>query len=96
MSSDKRRHPRIPANEETIYYSLLEGNPGIKRMHYIGTITNVSDMGVGVKVIIDHEPGEEIYFESVGGNNGARQGVVKWLREPSIGDWYEMGVEFIS
>ncbi len=95
MSTDKRRHPRTTTHEETIYFSVLDFPPKTERIHYIGTITNISQGGVGAKVLFEHTPGEEVYFEGLNGDANARLGVVKWMRASDLSQWYEIGVEFV-
>ncbi len=92
--TEKRRHPRIATHEETIYFSILNFPPKTERIHYVGTITNISESGVGAKVLFEHTPGEEVYFEGLNGDRTPRQGVVKWMRASAQSEWYEIGVEF--
>ncbi len=95
MPREKRRYPRTTMYEETIYFAILDFPPKTERIHYVGTITNVSNGGIGAKVLFEHTPGEEVFFEGLNGDESTQRGVVKWTRTSAQADGYEIGVEFI-
>ena len=94
MSNEQRVHPRTAIYEEIIYFSKHQGGHEIERIHYYGTLINISKGGVGMKVNLPHHINEELWFEGLEGINRAQPGTVKWLRAESDQESFEMGIEF--
>ncbi len=93
MSSEQRIHPRAELIEETIYFSEQPSGHETNRIHYCGTLTNISKGGVGMKVGHPHQVNEEIWFEGLEGRHRAQSGTVKWLLEHDEEN-FEIGVQF--
>lgn len=91
MNEDKRRHARVVASLETIYYTE-HGDEDAERLHYFGMITNVSDGGVGMVVNCPHDIGEELWLEGVGRTSGPQAARVRWIADYQ--DRYTIGVQF--
>lgn len=98
MTNDKRRHPRRPMDEDTIYYASFDTADSAERdrIHFLGTLTNISASGVGIRVLFEHQPGDQVYFEGIDGEEKPRPAVVRWLKPRDRSDWFDMGVEFLQ
>jgi len=95
MHTDYRRYPRTTRREQTIYHSELDHGYETDRMHYLGTVIDISDGGVGLEVTNHHQVGERLWFEAIEGtDNIEKPAVVRWCKEPDNSDSYEIGVEF--
>jgi len=94
MSSEQRTHPRTVTQEEIIYFSNLQRDYEIERIHYIGTLINISKGGVGMRVNLPHYINEELWFEGLEGISKAQPGLVRWITTDSYLENYEMGIEF--
>ena len=100
MTIEQRLHPRIPMQEDTIYFSVIStdtpqpnGNSEIDRIHYPGTITDISRGGVGMRVSSPHHLGEEIWLEGIEGNNAPRPGRIRWMSHDEGSDQFNIGIQ---
>ncbi len=93
MSSEQRIHPRTEFMEETIYFSEQHSGDKKERIHYSGTLVNLSKGGVGMKVSHPHQINEEICIEGLEGFRNAQPGTVKWIKEHNE-ESFEIGVQF--
>jgi hypothetical protein len=80
--------------EEIIYFSKHQSGYETDRIHYSGTLINISKGGVGMKVNLPHHINEELWFEGIEGINRAQPGTVKWLRAENDQESFEMGIQF--
>ncbi len=94
MEHDQRQHTRVDLSLETIYYAEDVIGDERDRMHYFGTITNMSKGGVGMVVGSPHEVNEELWLEGIGQSPMPLAGLVRWIR--SYQGKYEMGLQFRS
>lgn len=93
MSSEQRIHPRTEFVEETIYFSEQRHGHESERIHYSGTLVNISKGGAGMKVSHPHQIDEEIWLEGLEGFHKAQPGTVKWIKEHDE-ESFEIGVQF--
>ena len=95
MHVDHRRYPRTARREQTIYHCEVDHAYETDRMHYLGTIIDISSGGVGIQASTPHQVGQQLWFEAVEGTDRVEKpAIVRWCREPDNGDGYEIGVEF--
>lgn len=94
MSIDQRRFSRTPVTEDTIYFTHDNHDTDNDRIHYIGTIINISMGGIGLRSNIPHEANEELWFEGIEGYSGARPGKVRWQKDLQGKEQYELGIQF--
>ncbi len=94
MSIEQRQFSRTPMSEETIYFSKDSHEQENDRVHYFGTITNISMGGLGLRVNFAHEPEEELWFEGIEGYTGARVAKVRWRKDTDNQESFEIGVQF--
>jgi len=88
---DHRKYPRATTSEETIYFSRQEDDS--ERIHYLGTITNTSQEGVGMRVNFPHQPEDELWLEGLDGFSQAKPSTVRWCKD--IGpESFEIGLQF--
>lgn len=92
MERDKRQYARIDLSLETIYYAEDGVGEEAERMHYFGTITNMSKGGVGLIANFPHEVNEELWLEGIGQSSAPLAGLVRWVR--TYQDKYELGLQF--
>jgi len=94
MSDEKRRYPREATLMETIYFTehLIDDEPG--RMHYPGTIVNISSGGVGLVANYPHQLNERLWLEGIGEIKSPILGMVKWINGKE--SKYNIGVQFLS
>ena len=92
MDADKRQHARIDTSLETIYYT--EHGDDAERLHYFGTITNMSNGGVGMVVNCPHEINEELWLEGIEKATAPLAGLVRWVSNHQ--DKYAIGIQFRS
>ncbi len=93
MSSEQRLHPRVDFVEETIYFSEQRNRHKSERIHYSGTLFNLSKGGAGIRVSHPHQIDEEIWLEGLEGFTKAQPGTVKWVKEHNEEE-FEIGVQF--
>lgn len=93
MSSEQRLHPRVDYVEETIYFSEQRSRDRSERIHYSGTLVNLSKGGAGIKVSHPHTIDQELWLEGLEGFSGAQPGTVKWIKEYGE-ESFEIGVQF--
>lgn len=93
MTSEQRRFPRIPLNEETIYFLSLDAGAKHERIYSPAVITDISKGGVGMRVGVDHKVNDQIWLEGIAELTGAQPGYVKWVKN-SGDEHYYIGVEF--
>jgi hypothetical protein len=92
MSIEQRKYPRIATSEETIYFSVDKDEP--ERIHYMGTITNTSQGGVGMQVSFPHQPEDLLWLEGLEGHSSSQAATVKWIRDAGA-ESYEIGLQFM-
>lgn len=93
MSSEQRIHTRTDLMEETIYFSENRRGHDSERIHYSGTLVNLSKGGAGMKVSHPHNINEELWLEGLEGFRKAQPGTVKWIKEHNE-ESFEIGVQF--
>lgn len=93
MSIEQRVHPRQPLIEETIYFCEERAGRKIERIHYQGTLLNISQGGVGMRVSHPHEHGEQIWLEGIEGKAKAQPGRVCWIKANGE-ESFDLGIEF--
>lgn len=91
MSIDHRKYPRVSTSEETIYFSKQEDDS--ERIHYMGTITNTSQGGIGMQVPFPHQPKDELWLEGLDGHSTAQPCTVRWVRDIAP-ESFEIGIQF--
>jgi len=93
MSIEKRRYPRESTLIETIYFTEhpIDDEPG--RMHYPGTIVNISSGGVGLVANYPHQINDRLWMEGIGKVKSPILGLVRWVSNNI--DNYNMGVQFL-
>lgn len=89
MSREQRIHPRTELLEETIYFSEEQSD----RIHYSGTLLNISQGGVGLRASHPHAINERLWLEGLEGYNRAQPGLVRWIKELDA-ELFEVGIEF--
>ncbi len=95
MHTDYRRYPRTLCREQTIYHGKANNAYETDRIHYLGTIIDISNGGAGIQASTPHQVGEHLWLEAVEGTDKIEKpAIVRWCREPDEGDIYEIGVEF--
>ena len=94
MDSEQRQHARIKTSLETIYFTEEGKGDDAERMHFFGTIVNMSKGGVGMTVTCPHELNEKLWLEGVGQSSSPLPGVVRWIRNRQ--DKYDIGIKFLS
>lgn len=92
MDADKRQHSRIATSLETIYFTEHGDGDDAERLHYFGTIVNISKSGVGMVVNCPHEIDEELWLEGIHQAPGPLAGQVRWVADHQ--DKYAIGVQF--
>ena len=94
MSIEKRRYPRENTLMETIYFTehLIDDEPG--RMHYPGTIINISNGGVGMIANYPHQLDDRLWLEGIGEVKSPILGTVRWVNGSE--NKYSLGVQFLS
>ncbi len=93
MSAEKRKHPRTHISESTIYHTQEGGSGNSDRTHYMGTITNISIGGVGMRVGFAHKLNDELWLEGLEGFSEKRSGKIKWSLDLDD-EHYEIGIQF--
>jgi len=91
MNINQRKYPRTAAAEATIYFSRQEDES--ERIHYMGTITNTSQGGIGMRVNFPHQPEDELWLEGLDGFSKAQAGTVKWVKDIDL-EIFEIGLQF--
>ena len=94
MSIEKRRYPREQTLLETIYFTehLIDDEPG--RMHYPGTIVNISSGGVGMIANYPHRQDDRLWLEGIGEAKSPILGTVRWIDGNE--NKYHIGIQFLS
>lgn len=97
MDTDKRRHARINTALETIYFKEEGETEGDEadRMHYFGTITDMSKGGVGMTVTCPHDVNEKLWLEGIGDSSVPLPGIVRWVQSRQEEE-YRIGIQFLS
>ena len=91
MSIDHRKYPRVSISEETIYFSKQEDDS--ERIHYMGTITNTSQGGVGMRVNFPHQPDDVLWVEGLDGHSTSQASTVRWVKGIDA-ESFEIGLQF--
>ena len=91
MSIDHRRYPRVSTSEATIYFSKQGGDS--ERIHYMGTITNTSQGGIGMQVNFPHQSDDLLWIEGLDGHSNAQVSTVKWVKDIDS-ESFEIGLQF--
>lgn len=86
-----RRHPRYSTSLDVVYYT---GHDDEGRIHYFGTIVDMSKGGARLVVEYPHQPDERLWLHGVGGTAEIRPTRVRWIGNHQ--DKYNVGVEFIE
>ena len=89
MSSEHRQYPREHTMLDTIYYT--EDNSH-NRMHYCGTVTDLSHGGVGMDVVAAHKLNDTVWLEGVSPSEEPTAAIVRWVEER--GENFHIGLEF--
>lgn len=87
--SEHRQYPRVHTMQDTIYF--VEDDTQ-ERMHYCGTLTDLSDGGVGMDVVTPHRPHDTLWLEGIRGLGSPVAAVVRWVK--ACGDSFHVGLEF--
>lgn len=93
MSNELRIHPRTELLEETIYFSEAHKGYESERIHYSGTLVNLSKGGASMRVSHPHAINEELWLEGLEGINRPQPATVKWIKECDE-ELFEIGVQF--
>jgi hypothetical protein len=89
----KRRFERRPA-AKTFKYTLASPEPGeVGPLYYEGSITDISDGGMGIRIDYPLEPGRRLSFEEE--EAGHREGIVMWCAPLQEGKAYRAGIQFV-
>jgi hypothetical protein len=93
MELDKRKYPRVTTSMDVLYYTGGAPDEGTGRVHYFGTVTDLS-LG-GVRLVVEHPHGtdERIWLQGVRGAPDIIPGRVRWIHGEQ--EHYNMGVEFL-
>jgi hypothetical protein len=94
MVVELRKHPRVATSLETIYFRDQNGEGNAERMHYFGTITNMSKGGVGLLANYPHERDEQLWLEGIGDSTIPLPGVVRWIK--SNHEKFDIGIQFLE
>lgn len=89
MSSEHRQYPREHTMLDTIYYTEDAAH---SRMHFCGTVTDLSHGGVGMDVVAAHKLNDTIWLEGVGASAKPTAAIVRWVEERD--DSFHIGLEF--
>lgn len=89
MSSEHRQYPREHTMLDTIYFTEDTTH---NRMHYCGTVTDLSHGGIGMDVVAPHELNDTVWLEGVSASNEPTAAIVRWVEERE--DNYHIGLEF--
>ncbi len=94
MALDKRKYPRVTTSMDILYYTQDAPDEGVERIHYFGTVTDLSLGGVRLVVEHSHAEDEQLWLQGVRGGPDIISGRVKWIRDEH--EHYNMGVEFLK
>jgi hypothetical protein len=94
MSEEKRKYPRVGTSMDVLYYTGGAPGEGVERIHYFGTVTDMS-LG-GVRLVADHPHArdEQLWLQGIRGAPEIIAGRVKWVQGEQ--ERYHLGVEFIK
>lgn len=95
MAVDMRKYPRYSTSKEVVYYTADAAGPEKRgRIHYFGTIVDMSQGGARLVVDHPHEEDERVWLQGVHSAADVIRGRVRWVKD--IQDKYNVGVEFLS
>ncbi len=84
-----RVHTRRELTSETIF--LISSSKG--HVYGIGTITDISDGGIGMLSGFPYKIGEKLVFQGVEGFSGSKSAYVRWATKNDV-DSVKMGLVF--
>lgn len=91
---EKRRHPRTATSMDVVYFIGGDGMRAPERIHYFGTITDLSRGGARLVVDQPHRAQEHIWVQGLRDTADTVPGRVRWVRGQD--GRYQLGVEFLK
>jgi hypothetical protein len=87
--AEYRVHTRRELTSETIF--LISSSKD--RVYGVGTITDISDDGIGMLSSFPYKIGEKLVFQGVEGFFGSKSAYVRWAKQNDV-DSVKMGLVF--
>ena len=94
MAEEKRKFPREATSVEVVYFIGGDGVREPERIHYFGTVTDMSRGGARLLAEQPHRLHEHIWLQGLRGAADVVPGQIRWVRGED--ERYHLGVEFLN